>query len=59
MCAVQVEVAKLRADLLALRQFHLRSRAISIAGSDASNWGSDEDEQHSMTESYRPSRRSR
>lgn len=52
-------MAKLRADLLALRQFHLRSRAISIAGSDASNWGSDEDEQQSMSESYRPSRHSR
>ena len=64
---MQIEVTALRADLLALRQFHLKSRALSTAGSDFSNWPSeDEEEEQDLSEglsgnhsSYRPSRRSR
>ena len=66
---MQNEVAALRADLLALRQFHLKSRALSTVGSDTSNWPSEEEEEEDeqdLTEglsdtysSYRPSRRSR
>jgi len=57
---VQAEAAGLRADLLALRQFHLRSKALSRAGSDSSRWNSEEEEEHEgLSDHYRPSRRSR
>ena len=57
---MQVEAAGLRADLLALRQFHLRSRALSTVGSEAGSWGSDEEEEdEALSEAYRPSRQSR
>jgi len=57
---VQAEAAGLRTDLLALRQFHLRSRALSTAGSESSRWSSEEEEEHEVLgDSYRPSRRSR
>ena len=63
--SLQVEAAGLRADLLALRQFHLRSRALSTIGSEAGSWGSDEEEEEeeeegeALSEAYRPSRQSR
>jgi hypothetical protein len=57
---VQAEAAGLRADLLALRQFHLRSKALSTTGSDSSRWNSEEEEEHeALSDPYRLSRRSR
>ena len=62
----QIEIAALKADLLSLRQQHLKSRALSIAGSDVSNWLSDDEEEageqslaEGLSGSHRPSRRSR
>ncbi|KAL0044094.1 hypothetical protein WJX82_008856 [Trebouxia sp. C0006] len=58
--AHQAEAAGLRADLLALRQFHLRSKALSTTGSDSSRWNSEEEEEHeALSDPYRLSRRSR
>lgn len=56
---MQAEMAGLRADLLALRQFHLRSRAISTAGSECSEEEAERDLSEGLTEYHRPSRRSR
>ncbi len=57
---VQAEAAGLRADLLALRQFHLRSKALSTAGRDSSRWNSEEEEEReALTDPYKPSRQSR
>lgn len=60
---MQAEAAALKADLLALRQQHLRSRALSVAGSDflSSDEDAEEEGEQLLEHSsfYRPSRQSR
>lgn len=60
---MQAEVAALKADLLALRQQHLQSRALSTAGSDFLSSDEDVEEEgeqlHEHSGFFRPSRQSR